>query len=322
MRTYTPKPGEVDRTWHVIDATDVVLGRLASQTAILLRGKHKPTFAPHVDTGDFVIIVNADKVVLTGAKAEQKKAYSHSGYPGGLKSTSYTELLEKHPTKAVEKADPRDAPEELHRPAAADQAQGLHRRRPPARGPEAGPVHHLPGRAVRNPVSDNTIDIATDTVLESDEPALTSYTSESTAPVAGEAVRRPSASAPGAATGRRKQAIARVRIVPGTGDWQINGRTLEGYFPNKVHQQIVGEPFSVLELTGAYDVLVRVHGGGPSGQAGAVRLGVARALNGVDEELNRPALKKAGFLTRDARVPERKKAGLKKARKAPQYSKR
>ena len=100
------------------------------------------------------------------------------------------------------------------------------------------------------------------------------------------------------------------------------GRTLENYFPNKVHQQIVGEPLKVLELDGAYDVLVRVHGGGPSGQAGAVRLGVARSLNGVDEELNRPALKKAGFLTRDARVPERKKAGLKKARKAPQYSKR
>ncbi len=104
MRTYTPKPGEVPRAWHVIDATDVVLGRLASQTAVLLRGKHKPTFAPHVDTGDFVIIVNASKVALTGAKAQQKKAYRHSGYPGGLKATSYTELLEKDPTKAVEKA--------------------------------------------------------------------------------------------------------------------------------------------------------------------------------------------------------------------------
>ncbi len=104
MRTYTPKPGEIARVWHVIDATDVVLGRLASQTAILLRGKHKPTFAPHVDIGDFVIIVNADKVVLTGAKAEQKKAYHHSGYPGGLKATTYTELLAKNPEKAVEKA--------------------------------------------------------------------------------------------------------------------------------------------------------------------------------------------------------------------------
>ncbi|WP_370893822.1 50S ribosomal protein L13 [Janibacter sp. GXQ6167] len=104
MRTYTPKPGEITRAWHVIDATDVVLGRLASQTAILLRGKHKPTFAPHVDTGDFVIIINADKVALTGSKAAQKVAYRHSGFPGGLKSTSYTELLEKNPEKAIEKA--------------------------------------------------------------------------------------------------------------------------------------------------------------------------------------------------------------------------
>lgn len=104
MRTYTPKPSEVTRTWHVIDATDVVLGRLASQTAILLRGKHKTTFAPHVDGGDFVIIINAEKVALTGAKLEKKKAYRHSGFPGGLKSTSYTELLAKSPAKAVEKA--------------------------------------------------------------------------------------------------------------------------------------------------------------------------------------------------------------------------
>jgi large subunit ribosomal protein L13 len=104
LRTFTPKPAEVTRNWHVIDATDVVLGRLASQTATLLRGKHKPTFAPHVDGGDFVIIINADKVALTGAKLEQKKAYRHSGFPGGLKSQSYTELLAKHPEKAIEKA--------------------------------------------------------------------------------------------------------------------------------------------------------------------------------------------------------------------------
>ena len=156
-----------------------------------------------------------------------------------------------------------------------------------------------------------------------DDVELTSYTSESDGPVGdAEPARRPSASAPGAGTGRRKQAIARVRIVPGTGEWKINGRTLEEYFPNKVHQQIVAEPFTVLELDGAYDVLVRVHGGGPSGQAGAVRLGVARSLNGVDPELNRDTLKKAGFLTRDPRAVERKKYGLKKARKASQYSKR
>ncbi len=104
MRTYSPKPGEVERQWHVIDATDVVLGRLASQIAILLRGKHKPTYAPHVDTGDFVIVVNADRVALTGNKHEQKLAYRHSGYPGGLRTINYKDLLERHPTKAVEKA--------------------------------------------------------------------------------------------------------------------------------------------------------------------------------------------------------------------------
>jgi small subunit ribosomal protein S9 len=131
-----------------------------------------------------------------------------------------------------------------------------------------------------------------------------------------------SITAPGAATGRRKEAIARVRLVPGSGVWKINGRTLEGYFPNKVHQQLVNEPFRVTDLEGRFDVIARIHGGGSSGQAGALRLGVARALNEIDADANRPTLKKAGFLTRDARVKERKKAGLKKARKAPQYSKR
>jgi large subunit ribosomal protein L13 len=104
MRTYSPKAGDNTPVWHVIDATDVVLGRLATHTANLLRGKHKPTFAPHMDMGDFVIIINADKVALTGAKREQKLAYRHSGYPGGLTAVSYAELLEKNPAKAVEKA--------------------------------------------------------------------------------------------------------------------------------------------------------------------------------------------------------------------------
>lgn len=104
MRTFTPKAGEIARDWYVIDATDVVLGRLATHAAAILRGKHKPTFAPHVDTGDFVIVINADKVALTGAKLEQKKAYRHSGYPGGLRAVTYSQLLEKHPTRAVEKA--------------------------------------------------------------------------------------------------------------------------------------------------------------------------------------------------------------------------
>jgi large subunit ribosomal protein L13 len=103
VRTYSPKPGEVDRTWHVIDAEDVVLGRLASHVATLLRGKHKPSFAPHVDTGDFVIIVNAEKVVLTGNKRDQAFAYRHSGYPGGLRRQSFGELLDTRPERLLEK---------------------------------------------------------------------------------------------------------------------------------------------------------------------------------------------------------------------------
>jgi small subunit ribosomal protein S9 len=133
---------------------------------------------------------------------------------------------------------------------------------------------------------------------------------------------RPATVAPAAATGRRKEAVARVRLVPGTGQWTVNGRALDSYFPNKLHQQVVNEPFVTTDLVGRFDVIARIHGGGITGQAGALRLGVARALNAIDVEANRPSLKKAGLLTRDARVIERKKAGLKKARKAPQYSKR
>jgi small subunit ribosomal protein S9 len=146
------------------------------------------------------------------------------------------------------------------------------------------------------------------------------YSSES-APAA-DAPLRPATIAPAAATGRRKEAVARVRIVPGTGEWTVNGRTLDSYFPNKLHQQIVNEPFVALQLEGRFDVLARIHGGGIAGQAGALRLGVARSLNAVDVEANRAELKKLGLLTRDARAVERKKAGLKKARKASQFSKR
>jgi len=160
----------------------------------------------------------------------------------------------------------------------------------------------------------------TTTTADPNESSTVAYSSE-TAPSA-DAPERPATIAPSGATGRRKQAIARVRLVPGSGTWTVNGRSLDEYFPNKLHQQMVNEPFVLVNAGGAYDVIARIQGGGPSGQAGALRLGVSRALSFVDAEANRPALKKAGMLTRDARVKERKKAGLKKARKAPQYSKR
>jgi small subunit ribosomal protein S9 len=161
-------------------------------------------------------------------------------------------------------------------------------------------------------------DLEVDIIEEDFEEIPSEYTSESVKPV----ITRDVVVAPANATGRRKEAVARVRLVPGTGQWKINGRDLGDYFPNKVHQQIVNEPFVSLGAIGKFDVIARLHGGGTSGQAGALRLGVARALNEIDEDGNRPTLKKAGFLTRDPRAKERKKYGLKKARKAPQYSKR
>jgi small subunit ribosomal protein S9 len=135
------------------------------------------------------------------------------------------------------------------------------------------------------------------------------------------AARKPVVTGNALGTGRRKEAIARVRIMPGTGKWLINDRSIEEYFPNKVHQQLINEPLVTLGAEDQFDVAARISGGGVTGQAGALRLGIARALTLVDPS-SRSALKKLGFLTRDARVKERKKAGLKKARKAPQYSKR
>lgn len=157
-----------------------------------------------------------------------------------------------------------------------------------------------------------------DNNLLEDDVTPTSYSSSSPAA----ATNRPALKAPGAGTGRRKEAVARVRLVPGSGRWVVNGKALPDYFPNKVHQQLVSEPFRTVGAENQYDIFARIDGGGVSGQAGALRLGIARALNAIDVDANRPALKKAGFLTRDARVIERKKYGLKKARKRSQYSKR
>ena len=169
---------------------------------------------------------------------------------------------------------------------------------------------------------DDDVDYADYAEDEYGADAPSEYTTETAQDAPARAVvRRPVVTGHAAGTGRRKEAIARVRIHPGTGQWQINGRSLDVYFPNKVHQQLVNEPFVTLGGEGKFDIVARISGGGVTGQAGALRLGVTRALILVDPE-NRPALKKAGFLTRDARIKERKKAGLKKARKAPQYSKR
>jgi small subunit ribosomal protein S9 len=158
------------------------------------------------------------------------------------------------------------------------------------------------------------------TTEETEAPEV--FSTETPAETAVVTERRPPLTVGGQAVGRRKEAVARVRLTPGSGVITVNGRSFEDYFPNKLHQQLITDPLTVLKLGGAYDVSARITGGGPSGQAGALRLGIARALNEIDRDNNRAYLKKSGFLSRDARVKERKKAGLKKARKAPQYSKR
>jgi small subunit ribosomal protein S9 len=183
---------------------------------------------------------------------------------------------------------------------------------------ETGAVEtsETPAETSETPVATSEAPVAT-----SETPVATSETPVATSESA--AAPRPSRAAGGNAqtVGRRKEAVVRVRVVPGTGEFKLNGRTLEEYFPNKVHQQLIRDPLVLVEKPDAFDIFANLHGGGVSGQAGALRLAIARALIEVDAD-DRPALKKAGFLTRDARATERKKYGLKKARKAPQYSKR
>jgi small subunit ribosomal protein S9 len=176
---------------------------------------------------------------------------------------------------------------------------------------------------VAEPTGTQTLDDASvDKPTEENAETPSEYTTETSAEEPGRrAAPRPVVTGKALGTGRRKEAIARVRIAPGTGQWLVNDRPLEVFFPNKVHQQLISEPLVTLGAEGQFDVVARVSGGGVTGQAGALRLGIARALTIVDPE-NRTTLKRAGFLTRDARIKERKKYGLKKARKAPQYSKR
>jgi len=173
--------------------------------------------------------------------------------------------------------------------------------------------------AVENPENPENPETpeAAETVAEVTEaPVEASEAAEAPAPAAPFVFDRPIQT-----VGRRKEAVVRVRLVPGTGKFNLNGRTLEGYFPNKVHQQLIKAPLVTVDRVESFDIYALLHGGGPSGQAGALRLGIARALILAQPE-DRPPLKKAGFLTRDPRATERKKYGLKKARKAPQYSKR
>jgi small subunit ribosomal protein S9 len=177
------------------------------------------------------------------------------------------------------------------------------------------PEQNIPEQSVE--VEETETEIVSETVAEPEAEVEAEVEAEAQAPIVPASIPNRLIQT----VGRRKEAVVRVRLVPGTGAFKLNGRDLAAYFPNKVHQQMVKEPLVILEKAESYDVLATLHGGGISGQAGALRLGIARALIQVNAD-DRPALKSAGFLTRDSRATERKKYGLKKARKAPQYSKR
>jgi small subunit ribosomal protein S9 len=219
--------------------------------------------------------------------------------------------------EAPEAAAEETAPEVVEEPAAEAAAPEADPVVEPVETPEAPAEEAAP----EVPAAEEPAEAPAAEAPVADAAPDTEYSTETPVEEAPRAPR-PVLSVPGAAVGRRKEAIARVRITPGPGTFSVNGRTLEEYFPNKLHQQLINDPFKVLDLLGSYDVIAKITGGGPSGQAGALRLAIARSLNEIDRENNRAALKKAGFLTRDARVIERKKAGLKKARKASQFSKR
>ena len=364
MKTYSPKPRDIERRWYVLDASGAILGRLATQAATILRGKHKPIFAPHADTGDHVIVINAKEVTLSGGKENKKVAYHHSGYPGGLTETVYSRLLAKKPAFAVEKAIKgmlphnrlgRQMASKLRVYAGAEHRHEAQQPQPLAPG-EFPPWSGLPQTQAGTPetaatrpeptapaAKRSTAKRSAATAATATSPAKKTTAKRSTAkratapprrrpPRPRRRRRRPRRPPPGGrrrrrrsvvqtTTGRRKEAVARVRLVPGTGAFQLNGRSLDEYFTTRAHRMVVAAPLRLVERDKDLDVIARIEGGGVSGQAGALRLGIARALIELDPEL-RPVLKSEGYLSRDPREKERRKYGLKKARKAPQYSKR
>ena len=354
MKTFSAKPSDIDKKWLLIDADGLVLGRLASLIAMRLRGKHKPSYTPHMDCGDHVVVVNAEKVQLTGNKRAADIFYWHTGYPGGIKGRSKGAILAgKHPERVIEKAVERMVP---RGPLGRQVMRNLR--------VYAGPEHP---HAAQKPAAarcrrDEPQEC--ESVSMSDDNTHDGRTGEQpqgrTGRAGGGAGRRPSRGSracarrwprrgrrrrrPGRfrttmapvpedvqpnrdelgrsyATGKRKNAVARVWIKPGNGKIEVNGRDSPVYFARPVLRMLINQPFVVTDRLGQFDVWCTVKGGGLSGQAGAVRHGISQALTFYEPGL-RPVLKHGGFLTRDSRVVERKKYGKAKARRSFQFSKR
>ena len=274
MRTESYKRTDIEESWVLLDAKGKTLGRFATEVANILSGKNKPEYTPNADMGDYVIVVNANDINVTGKKLDQKLYYRHSGYPGGIKSKPLREVMENTASDAIKSAVKGMLPKSklgrqmLTKLKVYNDDQHPH--------------------AAQKPVS-----------IELQENKLEQIIT----------------------VGRRKTSTARVFLQKGTGEITVNKKKLDAYFGREVAQMVVKQPLVSTDLSNGVDITATVKGGGSFGQAGAIRLGIARALVEYDETL-KPVLKKEGFLTRDSRKVERKKVGLRKARKRPQYSKR
>ncbi|KAI4453695.1 ribosomal protein l13 [Holotrichia oblita] len=294
QKTYMANEGNIQREWVLVDAAGMPLGRLVAQVAMILRGKHKPTYTPHADAGDYVVVINSDKIVLTGKKMTDKIYWSHSGYIGGAKEVQAKEMLKNKSDFMIERA-----------------VKGML------------PKNAL-GRQMFRKLKVYKEEIKT-TAAAKAEVKTEAATHSQSEPSKDIRIKKSGASIKmngTNATGRRKKSIARVRIISGgSGKVIINDQPLDTYFVSGFLKLIVNQPLKTANVSNI-DVIVSVHGGGLTGQAGAIRHGIARALIKEDAQL-KPELKKAGYLKRDPRMKERKKYGLKKARRAPpQFSKR
>ena len=316
MKTFSAKPAEIEKKWVMIDATGLVVGRLASIVAMRLRGKHKPTYTPHVDDGDNVIVVNAEKIVLTGKKRENKVYRHHTGYIGGIKERTARSILEgKFPQRIVEKAVERMLP---RGPLGRVQLGNLRVYAGPDH-PHAAQQPRDAGRRRHEPQEHEERLTMAETMQSLDQlSALKPAAAPETAEIRAEARQAGPCLCHRQAQGRG-----------GAGVGEAGRRQDHRQYPRRsrfisrrpVLRMLIQQPLVATSRNGQYDVTCTVSGGGLSGQAGAVRHGLSKALMNYEPDL-RGALKRGGFLTRDPRVVERKKYGRAKARRSFQFSKR
>ena len=279
MSTYTATPKDIEHRWHIVDADGMVLGRLATEIVRILRGKHKPMYTPHMDTGDNVIVINAAKVKLTGRKARAEAYFTHTGYMGHERFTAGAKMLAKHPERMIEKAVYGMLRRARSGAEAAPQAARLHRADHPH-------VAQQPDRAdLQRPHQRDEV-------------------------MADSSMRTP--------IGRRKEAVCRVYIAPGSGKWDVNGRTLGDYFPRAALVSAIQQPFTATDTLGRFDVK-REPRRRPPDRTGRGAASRGRPRDRQDRRETQPKLRGLGLLTRDARAVERKKPGRPKARKRFQF---